>query len=277
MLKRFCISTLLLLPFLLFAEETNFQRLDLVREENKLKLEGIFSYYMQNISGFDRYTFLPQLGIEYIFKNHAVRSTLPYTISLLNNKDARRQVFYGFGDLTLNYEYLKQIRNLNLFFGGSWGIPLSETNEYKTREGILATGTGRHNLGLNVGITGIKDPVVWNAGLKYTFGLPKEERFFWSFEPANIQANAGITTMFNDTFGLSFNLLQTIRFPQVKDGIAKTEELRTSTIFRPEALILSEDWYVRISLDIYGYPLNMPFIVTLSYGYSFEFPKKKNP
>jgi len=53
--------------------------------------------------------------------------------------------------------------------------------------------------------------------------------------------------------------------------------LRTSTIFRPEALILSEDWYVRISLDMYGYPLNMPFIVTLTYGYSFEFPKKKNP
>jgi len=277
MTKRLYMLALLFVPLFLFTQETNYQRLNLVREKNKLKLESTFSYYMQNISGFDRYTFLPQLGIEYTFRNHMVRSTLPYTISLLNNEDARRQVFYGFGDLTLHYEYLKQIRNLNLFFGGFWGIPLSETSEYKTREDILATGTGRHNLGLNVGITGIKDPVVWNAALKYTFGLPKEERFFWSFEPANIQASAGITTMFNDTFGFSFNLFQTVRFPLIKDGIAKIEELRTSTIFRPETLILSEDWYVRISLDMYGYPLNMPFIVTLTYGYSFEFPKKKNP
>lgn len=276
-MKKFYIVALTLSAFcVIYAEEGEFQRLELLRDKNQLTLEGFFSYYAQNVSDFDLYAFRPQFAVEYTLKNHGFRADLPYALAAYNNQEARRQLYYGFEDLALSYEYLKQINHLNLFFGGFWNIPLSENNEYISREGILPTGSGRHNLGLTFSVTGIKDPVVWSASFRYGVGLPKEERHYWTWEPGNMQANVGMTAMFNETFGFSLNLIQSVSLPPLKDGRAEREELRTSTVFRPAFMILSEDWYVRINLDIPAYPIPSPFVLTVLYGYSFEFPKNRS-
>jgi len=212
--------TLIVASFSLYAEEPDYQRFDLVLDKNKLTLEGSLSYYAQNIADHDMYVFKPQLAIEYLFKKHGLRAEMPYILRAYNNLDVRRQFFYSFGDITLYYDYLKQIRHINLFFGGFWSIPLSENNEYMNREGIISGGSGRHELGTKFTITGIKDPMLWTADFQYSIGFPKKERYYWSWEPGNIQANAGMISMFNDTFGFSLNIIQNIRLPQINDGRA---------------------------------------------------------
>jgi hypothetical protein len=64
--------------------------------------------------------------------------------------------------------------------------------KYLSREGILTAGAGRFTAGVLA--TGIMDPVVWNLGLSYDIGLPKQERFATSWIPGAIQLSASLRT-----------------------------------------------------------------------------------
>lgn len=259
----------------LIAEETAFQRYDLVRDENTLTLEAALAYYAQTINNADTFTTRPQIGLELTLTQHTFKSVLPYVLSFYNAADANNRFYYAFGDISLSYEYLKQIGHINLFFGGLGSIPLADTNEYMTREGILTGGAGRFTLGPTCSVTGIQDPIVWTLGAQYIVGLPKKERFYRSWQPGNIQISAGVSTLFNETFGLSLTAYQRINLPPLNDGAARTDDLRVSTLLRPEVFIVTEKSYVRVAFDVYAYPLNSPISLTVTYGYAFDLPGKK--
>jgi hypothetical protein len=244
--------------------EEDYQRYDLLRDKNSLTIEGILDYHAETIAEAEAYTARPQLALEYTFKNHAMKGALPYVFTAYNKQDAKNQWFYAFGDLNLSYEYLKQFGHRNLFLEGFLGIPLAETNEYMVREGVLAGGSGRYNLGIKVSLTGIQDPVVWNLSFQYGIGMPKEERFYWSWQPGNMQISAGISHLFNETFGLSLNACQIIKLPPVNSGTIRSDDLRLSTYFRPEVFILMNDtWYVRVGCDLYAHPVNTPVVIVV--------------
>jgi hypothetical protein len=76
-------------------------------------------------------------------------------------------------------------------------------------------GDGRYSIGAGVSVTGIRDPVVWNAGFQYTVGLPKQERVYRSWQPGNIQLSAGFSDLLNYRFGFSFALTQQIGLPAI--------------------------------------------------------------
>jgi hypothetical protein len=262
----------------LCAEEKDYQRYDLVRDSNELIVEGGLAGWLENINGIDIYNLTVQAAIEYTFlKNHTVKGSLPYTWSIYNNHELRNKTFYAPGDLTLAYEYLKQIKHLNLFFGPKLSIPLSRTNEYMLREGIYAASDGRFDLGFAVSLTGIRDPVVWNAGFKYDVGLPKKERFYTSWQPGNMQVSAGFSDLFNERFGFSFGVYQNIMLPQINGGEWKSEDLSMSTYCRLEFLILFEKDYVKAAVNAYAFPRNKPFIFELVYGHTFKIPKNDYP
>jgi hypothetical protein len=259
------------------AEETAFQRYDLVRDKNTLTLEAALAYYAQTINNADTFTTRPQIGLELTLKQHAFKTVLPYVLSVYNKTGAKNHFYYAFGDLSLSYEYLKQISHINMFFGGLGSIPLADTNEYMAREGILAGGGGRFTLGPTFSVTGIQDPAVWALGAQYIVGLPKKERFYWSWMPGAIQISAGVSTLFNETFGLSLTAYQRITLPPLNGGAARPDDLRVSTLLRPEAFIVTEKSYVRVAFDVSAYPLNSPISLTVTYGYAFDLPGKKKP
>jgi hypothetical protein len=182
--------------------ETDYQRYDLQRKTSELILEGSMKTWYEGINEYTLYNVNFGLQGEYTFlTNHTVIVKLPYTLAWYNNPDNRNPLFYSLGDIGVTYEYLKQFGHINLFFGPRISIPIPEKSEYSAREGVYSAGTGRYTVGAGISVTGIRDPVVWNAGFVYEVGLPKDERFYTSVEPGNIQITGGFTDMFNERFG----------------------------------------------------------------------------
>ena len=182
---------------------------------------------------------------------------------------------YYIGDINLSYEYLKQLSHLNLFFSPFFNIPLAVSNEYAAREGVYASGEGRYEAGFGVSMTGIRDPVVWDLGLRYTLGLPKEERYYTSWQPGTIQVSLGISDLLNDRFGFSLGISETLIMPRMIGLSMETEGLSLQTGFKLEALILFEHDYLRFSVESYLFPQYQPVFVGVSYGHNFKLPSKK--
>jgi hypothetical protein len=153
-------------------------------------------------------------------------------------------------------------------------IPLAEASEYAAREGVYSASTGRYSAGVGIEITGIRDPVVWNAGFAYDVGLPKKERFYTTVEPGDIQLTVGFSDLFNERFGFSVGFTQHIKLPALYDGIGDVEDLRVSTLGQGEFLVLFEKDYIRFSLEATLYPLNNPFVLGITYGHQFDLNKK---
>jgi hypothetical protein len=259
----------------LYGQEKDYQRYDLVRNKSELLFESTVKTWMETVNEHTLYGMNMGFQGEYTFLTyHTVSVQIPYTIEWYNNPESRNPWLYSFGDPGFSYEYLKQFAHINLFMGPRFGIPLTEANEYANREGVLSGGSGRYTAGFKVEATGILDPVVWNGGVFYQVGLPKEERFFTSVEPGNIQISGGFTDLFNDRLGIAVGINQYIKLPVVEDGVWKQENLKVSTIAKGEFVVLFEEDYIRFSLETTLYPLNQPVIVGISYGHQFDLSKK---
>ncbi|MDR2447784.1 MAG: hypothetical protein LBD58_10960 [Treponema sp.] len=200
--------------------EESYQRYDAKRKENEITVEGTARLRFETAGGEDLYTLAPEVRLEYGFaRHHSASVRLPYTLSFYESPDARVRTFYAAGDIQASYEYQKQTGRVNLFFSPEATIPLTAANEYKTREGVLSGGAGRHTAGFSFSISGVRDPVVWTAGLRYGVGLPKEERFYTTWQPGNIQISGGATHLFNERFGGSVSLYQQINLPEISGGV----------------------------------------------------------
>jgi hypothetical protein len=260
----------------LYGQETDYQRYDLVQKKSEIVLEGSVKTWTETINGLSLYTLNVGLQGEYTFlTNHTVTVKLPYTLAWYNNPENRTPWLYSFGDMGFTYEYLKQFGHINLFMGPRFSIPLAEASEYAVREGVYTASSGRYSVGAGIAVTGIRDPVVWNAGLTYDVGLPKEERFYTTLEPGNIQITAGFSDLFNERFGFSVGITQHIKLPVLYDGKGKLEDLRVATIGQGEFLVLFEKDYIRFSFEAPLYPLNNPFILGITYGHQFDLSKEQ--
>jgi hypothetical protein len=191
-----------------------------------------------------------------------------------DNQDALNRFFYYIGDIGLSYEYLKQLTHLNLFLGSFFNIPLTVSNEYAAREGVYSSWEGRYEAGLSFGMTGIRDPVVWNVGLRYTLGLPKEERYYTTWRPGTIQASAGITHLLNDRFGYSLGLSETVILPRMIGSSMEPVGIALRTGFKLEGIILFEHDYIRVSAETYIFPLYQPVFIGITYGHNFKLGSK---
>jgi hypothetical protein len=257
--------SIFLISVVSIANGEAFQRYEIKRNAEQVLLEGELRYYALSLYEYEAYTLRPQIGVEYTTNQHSFKVVLPYALTIYNNPQVEKRTYYGFEDIFLSYDYMKKVHNINFFFGGFWGIPLPQE-----KENLFTFGSGRHNVGLKFSLTGVRDPVVWNIGAQYGIGLPKDEGNYSSWDPGNIQVNMGITTLFNERFGLSLNLYQTVILPRVNNGNMKVEDLKVAILLLPEVLLMNENWYMRIGFDIYGYPMNIPVTVTITYGYTFD-------
>jgi hypothetical protein len=258
----------------LYGQETDYQRYDLVRKQRELVLESTIRTWAETVNGYSLYT--AQVGVqgEYTFlTHHTVTVRAPYTVAWYNQAESRNPWLYSLGDLRISYEYLKQFGHINLFVGPRFGIPLGEGDAYAAREGVYAAGSGRYSTGLGVSVRGIRDPVVWQGSLSYEIGLPKEERFYTSLEPGNIQASGSFSDVFNERFGFSVGLTQTIKLPELWDGSWDGERLWVSTTGTGEFMVLFEHDYIRFSGEATLYPVNRPFVLGITYGHQFELSK----
>lgn len=208
---------------------------------------------------------------EYTFlTNHTVSVHAPYTFGWHNWRESRNPALYSFGDMRVSYEYLKQSGHINVFFGPHFTVPLYEADEYAAREGVYAGGDGRYKAGFSVSVTGMRDPVVWNAGLSYDVGLPKRERFYTSVAPGNIQVSGGFSDLLNERFGFSFAFVQAVILPPVKDGAWKRDDTTVSTAGTGEFFMLFEKDYVRFSVEIPLYPWGGAVVAGITYGHRFD-------
>lgn len=260
----------------LWAADPDYQRYDLVRESSELTAESSFHYWTEDLDGRNLHNLRFGAKLEYAFKtHHSVTLKLPYTLALLQNPEARQTVFYSFGDISLSYEYLKQFNHINLFAGPLAAIPLAENNEYARREGVFSASAGRYTLGASVSLTGIRDPVVWNAGFQYLVGLPKQERFYTSWQPGLIQFSAGFSDLINHRFGFALGITQQINLPAILGDRWDPAGVSVSTGGKGEFFILFEKDYVRFSVETSLYPLSKPFMLGLVYGHKFDLSAKK--
>jgi hypothetical protein len=276
--------TLFFIAAALAAQETeaenDYQRYDLARDENEFTVESAFSYWQENSGGKDLHSMSLGARLEYTFAvgnaasaNHTVAASLPYTLALYSDPEARGGPFYSFGDISLSYEYLKQIKHINLFFGPRLSIPLAESGEYLSREGILTAGAGRFTAGVSAAATGVWDPVVWNLGISYDIGLPKQERFGSSWVPGTIQVSASLSDLVNERFGFSVGMYQVIALPAV--GVSAKGAVSVRSLFRLEVFVLFEHDYIRVSMDSSAYPLNRPAVFGVVYGHQFKRDKTR--
>lgn len=260
----------------LYGEEAGFQRYDPKRKTSELVLEGSVKTWTETMDGFALYTMNAAFNGAYTFlTRHTVTMNLPYTFAWYNNAESRNPYLYSFGDMLFSYEYMKKNGRISLFAGPRFGLPLAEASEYAAREGVYQAGSGRYSAGIGISATGVRDPVVWNAGLSYDVGLPKKERFYTTLEPGNIQITAGFSDLFNERFGISAGLTQYIRLPLLYDGEGNQEDLRLTTVGRAEFLVLFEKNYIRFSIEATLYPVNSPFILGAAYGHQFDLSKER--
>jgi hypothetical protein len=256
--------------------EGNYQRYDMERKQSEITAEGTVRCRFETVDGEDLYTFTPEVGLEYGFaRHHSVSVKLPYTASFYERSESRRRVFYAIGDIQASYEYMKQMGYVNLFFSPEMTMPLTRANEYKRREGVLSGGAGRCTAGFAFSATGVRDMVVWTLGLRYGVGLPKEERFYTTRDPGNIQISGGMTHLFNERFGGSVSLYQHINLPEISGGVFDREGRGASvaTAMRVEALILFEKDYIKLGSDAYLHPLFQPVTFSFTFGHQFEIKK----
>ncbi|MDR1325519.1 MAG: hypothetical protein LBK00_05735 [Treponema sp.] len=266
------------------TENSDYQRYDLIRDENEFTVESAFSYWQESVGGNNLHNMNLSARLEYAFAvgnaasaNHTVAASLPYTFALYSNPEIPEGPFYSFGDISLSYEYLKQFNHVNLFCGPRVSIPLTESNEYLSREGILAAGSGRFTAGFSVAATGIMDPVVWNLGLSYDVGLPKQERFYTSWVPGTIQVSASLSDLVNERFGFAVGTYQMIALPTINNGAPARGGVSVRSLLRLEVFVLFEQDYVRVSMDTYAYPLNRPVVFGVVYGHQFKRAKTPRP
>ena len=274
-MTRLLFLSALLLAASLYAQQTDYQRYDLVRKQSELILESGVKTWTERANGFHAYGM--NLGVqgEYTFlTHHTVTVKLPYSLTWYNDDESRTPLRYSLGDLGFSYDYLKQFGHINLFAGPRFSIPLAETTEYAAREGVYSASSGRYSAGVGVSVTGIRDPVMWHGSVGYDVGLPKEERFYRAMEPGNIQVSGGFSDLFNERFGFSVDLTQYIKLPELREEIWKPEELTVSTMGRGEFLVLFEHDYIRFSLETSLYPLNRPFVLGITYGHQFDLSKE---
>jgi hypothetical protein len=258
------------------AAEESWQRYDIERKREEITVEGTARFHTETADGSDFYTLAPEAGLEYGFADrHSVSVRLPYMVSFYGRSESRMRAFYAIGDIQLSYEYLKQMGHVNLFFNPEMTIPLTAANEYKTREGVLSGGAGRYTAGFAFLISGVRDPVVWTAGLRYGVGLPKEERFYTTWQPGNIQISGGATHLFNERFGGAVSLFQQINLPEISGGVFDRDGrgASISTVMRMEALILFEKDYIKLGADAYLHPVSQPVAFSFTYGHQFELKK----
>ncbi|MDR1072895.1 MAG: hypothetical protein LBL45_04380, partial [Treponema sp.] len=249
--------------------EENYQRYDMERKREEITVEGTVRYRTEKVGGSDLYTLAPEAGLEYGFAHHhSVSVKLPYTLSLYEHPEARNKTFYAIGDIHLSYEYMKQMGHVNLFFNPAVTMPLTTTDEYKMREGVLSTEAGRYTTGFAFSVTGARDPVVWTVGMQYGVGLPKEERFYTAWQPGNIQISGGISHLFNERFGSSVSIYQQINLPEISGGVFDREGrgISASTLAKMEALILFEKDYIKLGAEAYLHPLSQPVAFSFTYG-----------
>jgi hypothetical protein len=257
-------------------EKTDYQRYDLVRDAQELTLEAAFHYWTQEANSRDLHNFQFGVRAEYSFKtNHNLSFALPYTLAVYADPDARQQTLYSIGDISLGYDYLFQFNHINLFIGPAATIPLAETNDYALREGVFSAGGGRFTAGVRASVTGIRDPVVWNADIQYMIGLPKEERFYTSWQPGNMQVSAGFSNLVNSRFGFALGLTQRAELPGILGGRWDTAGVTVATTGKGEFFILFEKDYVRVSVETSLYPLSQPAVIGLAYGHKFGLSPKK--
>jgi hypothetical protein len=255
----------------LWAEET-YQRLTIDKKKHELTIEGGLRYWAQTMSAeTETYTLNPRLGAEYNFdQRHSVNLEIPYYVVLYDEPDTSRSIFYGIGDIQLSYIYTKKLNYANLFFTPQFVIPAGEASEYAAREGIYTPGSGRWDIGFSFAVTGIRDPVVWTLGFKYDVGLPKKEQFYTSWQPGNMQLSGSLLKLSNERFGLSLGLYQNISLPQINSGKWDSSGFSASTFFWLESMVMFDKDYVKITAEMYAFPLNRPVTIGLTYGHTFK-------
>jgi hypothetical protein len=258
----------------LFSQENDYQRNSLVREDSELTVETDLRIWQEDINPAKLYNINLSAGIEYTILSHSIKASLPYTFSLLDNNNALNRLYNRMGDINISYEYLKQLSNLNLFLGSHMGIPLAVSNEYAAREGVYSSSEGRYEIGGSFSLTGIRDPVVWNTGLRYTLGLPKKERYRTTWRPGTIQASAGISDLFNDRFGISIGISETLIMPRMIGTSVEPDGFSMLTSLKLQALVLFEHDYLNFLVEGSVYPLYQPVVIGVTYGHNFKVVSK---
>jgi hypothetical protein len=252
-----------------------YQRASLDHEKNELTLEAGFSYWAQPVfNNVELYTVNPVARIEYAFnKQHSLSAVVPYYLSFYDEGDLRPNARYSVGDVQLSYEYVKKITAVNWTFGSTLQIPAAASSEYAAREGIYTVGSGRFAAGVMCAASAVRDPIVWTLSAAYTVGFPKQERFYTPWQPGDMQLSATLLHLLNERFALSLALRQTASLPQINGNKWDAADFSTSTLLSPEALILFEDDYVKLSADLYLFPRTRSAALSFAYGHTFKSPK----
>lgn len=190
---NFCIFFLLcsVLEALLFAEDIEFNRIKPFSDKNELTIETGVMWYNVTMAEYYSYFVNPYIAADYVFENkHTAAITLPYSFYFIGTNEIEKNFYHSGGDLQISYDYHKQIKSLDMFFGSFLDIPLNVSIEKARRDNEYSISSGRFNLGFSYRISGVRDPIVWTLGMKYWLGLPYNEDSYSSWQPAHIQLSS---------------------------------------------------------------------------------------
>jgi hypothetical protein len=256
-----------------FSQESDFNRFQINRKNDEITIEDTQSFWIQNNnSEYSSYYSMSNFKLEYDFlSKHSVLILLPFAFEFDFDSTKDKNTDFSWGDLRIEYDYMKFFRNINLSLG-SFVTTLLEPVEKDAETTKLNIGSGRVCLGINTLLTGILDPVVWSVGLEYTIGLPDKDG---TVQPGNIQLQASISNLVNERFGFALGIYPRIGIPEIQDGTIHTSTLSITSFIRPEIFIMFDHDYVRFSLDAYTYPFGTPFVFNIIYGHNFQITKQK--
>jgi hypothetical protein len=264
---------LLLAPLLavsLFAEGIEFNRIKPFGDKNELTIETGVIWYNVTMAEYYNYFVNPFIAVDYVFeKKHTVAITIPYSFYFIGINKIEKKFYHSGGDLQVSYDYRKQIKLFDTFFGSFLEIPLNVSSEKANQDNEYSISSGRFNLGFSYRISGVRDPIVWTLDMKYWMGLPHNEDFYSSWQPAHIQLSGSILLFENDIFGGSVTLYQNFDFPQINDGKSNADDFFMSTLINCDAFMSFDKDYFIVRYGFYALPSVQPY-VGIIYGHHFS-------
>lgn len=214
--------------------------------ELSMDASSSLSLYSQN--GSDIFFLDSSLSAEFsIDRVWAAGITIPFAMRMLEAYGGTVSSDFGLGDAGLSGRYSSRIGDVRYSVSADLGIPTGRWEPYELPGGNVSFGSGRWTLGAGLSASVIKDPVVLGVSVSYSMGLPRSERYGYSWEPGSFSLGLILTEILNDSIGYSLRLAQSLSLPTVYEGAIGSQGCTYSASLMLGIFYQRDDWTLSIN------------------------------
>lgn len=269
-------SIILICSFLCFSiaiySEGEYQRIaNEEKKEHCISLGGNLSFFTTASEYGNNYFLDSGFSMSYTYKNFLYGDfSLPFTTNVVFTSPTIPKTNWGGSDPTISFGYLTRIEDMKLRFQASYTYPLGIWNFYEVQQKRIESGSGYHRIGVTGSLSKIIDPVILNTTLNYSIGLPRKERFGYSFQPGTFAISFNFVEIMNDVVGLSLSFSNSLTLPTYFEGKINFQEMRYTANISLSFLYSDAEWNGKTSFSKGLQNWNDPLITNVEGSYDIK-------